>query len=220
MKNKEVVSRIKNQLNLLTKDQQVNDRFILFTAQNIATTFISQKLKEMSLFREFNLYKEVPCIDMEKVDTKLCGIFEFSNCSTLIKSKKKIPNLIYSRLGSSIKEVTSIDSDFKFYPSTISDYRNNSKRKGFKKGNHFYIKDDYLYIPDVSLKKINILILSLDHYELDQVSECCDNCQSAWDYDFITPSKLLEPIIESTVNQLIITKQIPKDENPNLSSTS
>lgn len=218
--NSEVVSRIKNQLRFLTKDDQINDRFILYTAKNIATTYISQRLKDMSLYREYNLFYPIDCVEMEKVSQKYCNIFEFKSCEKLIKSKKKLPELIYSRLGSSLKEVTSVDNKYLFKQSTIAQYRRDLKRKGYEKGKHFYIIDGYLYIPDVKLKKVNLLILTLDLYDANEISTCSENCMSAWDYNFVCPDKILEQVIRDTVQQLTITKQVKDDENPNLSNLS
>lgn len=216
--NSEIVSRVKNQLKFLTKDDNINDRFILYTARNIATTYISQRLKDMSLYREYNLFEYIECVELEKVRPYYCNIFEFKSCEKLVKSKKKIPNLIYSRLGSSLKEVSSVDNKYTFKQSTLSQYRRNIKRKGFVKGENFYILDDYLYIPDVNVKKVNLLVLALDLYDLNQLSSCNEDCMSAWDYKFVCPDKLLEQVIRDTVQQLTITKQIREDENPNLNS--
>lgn len=219
-KNKEIVSRVKNQLEFLTKDDSINDRFILHTAQNIATTYISQKLREMSLGRESNLYKDITCIDMESVDPMLCGLFEFKSCENVMRSKKKLPELVYSKLGSSIRYVTDMSGDAVFKEITPSQYRRNKKRISNSNQNYYYIKDNYPYLLDSNVKKINIDVLALDQYDLNEISECSDKCQSAWDYDFICPAKLLENVIEGTINQLSMKKQIVQDDNPNLSVRS
>ena len=43
---KQIVSRIKNQFRLTSKDTELRDRFILFTAQNIAESYISKRLND------------------------------------------------------------------------------------------------------------------------------------------------------------------------------
>ncbi len=45
-----------------------------------------------------------------------------------------------------------------------------------------------------------------------------NDCRSAWDYDFVITSELLEQVIRETISQVTVTIQIPEDENPNLDS--
>lgn len=89
IKNKEFASRVKNQLNMISKDMDVNARFILHTGQNIAESYISLRLRSRQLYRQDNLYSPLKCVEMEEVDTYLCDIVEFRSCNKLMKSKKK-----------------------------------------------------------------------------------------------------------------------------------
>lgn len=219
-KNKEIVSRVKNQLEFLTKDDSTSDRFILHTARNIATTYISQKLREMTLGRESNLYREVSCVELEKIDPVLCGLFEFKSCESIMKTKKRLPDLINSKLGSSVRYVTDMLGDAVFKEITPAQYRRNKNRISKSRDNYFYIKDNYVYLLDSNVKMINIDTLVLDLYDLNLLSECSESCLSAWDYDFVCPDKLLESVIEATISQLSVKKQIVEDDNPNMSVRS
>ena len=217
--NKEIVSRVKNQLRLLTKDSDLNDRYILFTAQNIAESYLSKRARNRSLFRQTNLYKTVSCVEMISVDTFSCDIVEFKSCKKLRRSKKKLPKLIYSRYGGSIKEVTTIDGSVEFKPSTTAQYRRDSKRLRLGDYKFFYIQDDYLWIPDSEIEAVNIYVLALDLFDLEEMSECSSfdgNCQSAWEFEFVINSDLLEQVIRETIEQVSVPVQIPEDEKPNL----
>ena len=215
--NREAVDRVKNQFNLVSKDTKKSDRFILFTAKNIAESYISKRLNDKRLFRQDNLYTEITCIEMESIDVYKCDLVEFRSCNKLVKSKLKLPSLVYSKLGNTVKEVTSIDGKYLFKPNTISQYRRDSKRKQSKNlPKHFYVKDGYLYIPDSELKTVNIYVLSLDLYESEEISSCREGCKSAWDYEFVAPSDLLEQILRETASIIQPSVQLPVDENPNL----
>lgn len=217
MKNKQVVSRIKNQFNLVSKDTQKSDRFILFTAKNIAESYISKRLSDKRLFRQDNLYTEITCIEMESINIYECEFIEFRSCDKLVKSKLKLPSLVYSKLGNTIKEVTSIDGKYLFKPNTIAQYRRDSKRKQSKNlPKYFYIKDGYLYLPDSEVKMVNIYVLSLDLYDSEENSTCKKGCKSAWDYEFIAPSDLLEQILRETASIIQTPVQLPVDENQNM----
>lgn len=217
MTNRQITSRIKNQLRLLTKDSNLNDRFLLHTAQNISESYLSKRARSRQLFRQSNLYKSVSCVELDSIDTYKCDIVEFKTCNKIMKSKKKLPKLIYSRYGGSIKDVNAIDGVFDFKPSTIDQYRRDSKRVKSPDHKFFYVKDDYLWIPDSDVEVVEMYILTLDHYDLNEIYNCSGNkCKSAWEYDFIAPSDLLEQIIRETVQQVSVTIQIPQDENPNM----
>lgn len=213
----EITSRILNVLKATSKDSYIPRRLVLATAQSKAKFLISQKLNDMSLYREMNLYKEISCVEMISDDVVKCPIAEFRSCRSLMRSKKRLPELIYSRFGSSLKEVTSVDNIYTFYSTTPSQWRQNKKRSIQIKKDYFYIQDGYLYLPESSVESVNLLILTQDLYELEQCSECSTNrCKSAWEYEFVCPDKLLEAVIQETIKELSITKQIQEDINPNL----
>lgn len=215
--NKQAVARIKNQFNFVSKDTEKSDRFILFTAKNIAESYISKRLNDKRLFRQDNLYTEITCIEMEGINTYKCDLVEFRSCDKLVKSKLKLPSLVYSKLGNTVKEVTSIDGRYLFKPNTISQYRRDSKRRQPKNSpKYFYVKDGYLYIPESEIKTVNIYVLSLDLYDSEETSSCKNGCKSAWDYEFIAPSDLLEQILRETASIIQTSSQVPEDESPNL----
>lgn len=199
----------------------ISRRFILKVGQEKAKFFISQKAGENSIYRESNLFSSLNCFELKKVDIIDCPIIEFRTCKQLMRSKKRLPELIYSKFGSSIKEVTSLDGEYLIRPITLSQYRLNKQRKETSKELYFYIKDDYLYIPDTEVEVVNISLITLDLFDLDEVSSCKEgNCKSAWDYEFICSDKLMEVVISETIKEVAISKQVQEDQNPNLNEGS
>ena len=223
MNNGELVSRISNQLRLITKDDYINDRFVLSVAQSIATKFITQKIQRHSIDRDMSLYKEVKCIEFEPENVFKCKYVEFKSCNELSKSKKTITELglVYTRYGSSIKELYSIDRQSTiFTESTLYQLRINSEREGNKVGKEkFYILDGYIYIPK-EIRTLSGIVLAIDQYELDEVCGCSEGCESAWDKEFICPDSMLEDVIGYTIQNILQTKQIPEDEKPDLNNNS
>lgn len=213
----EFVSIVENTLKGNSKDGRISRRYILSLGYSTAKFLISQKLSDMSLYKEDNIYTTVNCVELIDVDKISCPIFEFRTCQELKRSKKKLPELIYSRHGHSIKEVTALDEQYIFKPSTVSQYRRNKNRSQKSKDLYFYVKDGYLYIPDSQIKLVDIYILTQDLYELEQCSECSGkNCQSAWEYEFVCPDKLLDVVVQETLKKVGVSKSIPEDVNPNL----
>lgn len=220
MKNEELVSRISNQLRMITKDDYISDRFVLYTAKSIARKFITQKIQRRSIDRDLSLYTEVKCIEFEPVNSFSCEYVEFRSCENLSKSTKKFSDLIYTRYGSSIKELYSIDRRVSFTESTLYQLRTNSERENNNlEGNKFYIIDDYIYVPD-EIESLSGLFLVLDLYDLEENCGCTESCESAWEKEFICPDSMLEDVISYSVQSLSITKQIPEDESPNLNNNN
>jgi hypothetical protein len=221
MNNREFVSRVLNGLKSLSKDSMISRRFILKVGQEKAKFFISQKAGENSIYREDNLLSSLNCFELKKIDIIDCPIIEFRTCKQLMQSKKKLPELIYSKFGSSIKEVTSLDGEHLIKPITLAQYRLNKQRKDASKDLYFYIKDNYLYIPDTEVEIVNVSLITLDLFDLDELSSCKEsNCKSAWDYDFICSDKLMEVVISETIKEVVLSKQVQEDQNPNLNEGS
>ena len=126
---------------------------------------------------------------------------------------------MFTRYGSSIKELYTIDRSKNFTESTLYQLRNDSNRAGSEgmQDNKFYLLDGYIYVPDC-VEALSGLVLSLDHFELDESCGCTENCDSVWDHDFVAPDSMLEDIIGYAIQNISMTKNIAPDEKPDLSN--
>ena len=214
---REIVSRIENSLNSLTKDTFIPRRYILSVFKSKAEFFMAQKLFDKTLFRETSLFKWVNCVQMVEEDIIKCGKLEFKRCKSLMKSKKKLPKVLWSKYGSSVILVTTIDGEKEYKLISQVDYMNLLKRPNSEKfiGKFAIIIDDYLYLPDSEIKMVNILIYTLDE-KADDLSDCkeCDDCESYWDKEVLISDKIREVVIQETLKEVSMRLQIPKDENP------
>lgn len=222
MTNAELISRITNGFKLLNKDGKLSKRYILNVAEKNAEFLISHKLRDKSLFRETNVYSSISCFELESKDVYSCGVIEFQSCNKVMRSKKKLPNLIFSRYGGSVRQVTPIDfmSDEEFIPSTLAQYKRNRRRLNLQEDSKsFYLKDGYIYIPEEDIRAIALEVIVVNTFKLTELdSENQKDCRSAWDYEFKIPTKLLDPLIKMTREELQMPVQIPEDENPNMDS--
>jgi hypothetical protein len=217
--NSEFTSRVLNGLNSLSKDDKISRRYILHVGKQKSMFYISQKLNDRSLFREDNIYTTLDCFEVERIESVKCDIIEFRQCKSIMKSKKKLPKLIYSRYGNTLKEVTTIDGEKEFKPTTPSQYRRDKNRVSGTDYINYYVKDGYLYLLDTEIQIVNLYLLTVETADLDNASSCSTpGCKSLWEYDFIIPDKLEELIIAETVKEIAMKKQLPADENPNLNN--
>lgn len=222
MTNLEFVSRVGNSLRAINKDAHISRRYILKVGRNKSKFLISQKLRDRTLYKESNIVSYIECFELQPITTFDCGIVEFKNCKNLMKSTKKLPELIYSRYGSSIVEVTSIDGEVEFSRTTPRKYRNDSKRIHTKylTTKFFYEKDSYLYLPDSRVEMVGVGLITLETEKLEAVSACNESGDCAisiWDREFIVSDKLDEVVISETVKEIAGTyMQITPDTNPNM----
>lgn len=215
---KEIVSKATNILKLNNKDSIISRRFILKVFKDVATTLISQKLLDRTITSETSLYTTIPCFEFKKIETKECGNIEFRYCKTLMKSKKPLPKLVFSRLGASVKEIVSLDGNYRFVFLDKGQYQINKNRK-YSIKNEVYIyldSDNHLYIPDNEIYTVDLTLLTLFPEDSKKCSSCSEeDCSSIWNNEFKCPDKLLEVVFQQGMQLLTVNKQIREDENPN-----
>lgn len=219
MTNGEITSEIVNILKTNNKDNRLSRRFILKVLKDTSAFLISQKWGDRSILSETSLYSYIPCFEFEKIETKDCPSLEFRLCKILMKSKKPLPKLIFSRLGSSVKDIVSLDGDFLFTYVDEQQYRRNKKRQ-HKLKNEVYIylgTDNHLYIPNQEIYSLDLTVLTIEPEEADECSACTekDNCKDAWNSPFVVADKLLEAVKDIVLNRLGMTRQIQSDPNLN-----
>lgn len=220
MNQAEIVSKLTNTLRLMNVGQRIPRRFVLKVVKDISKNLLSQKLLDRTISLESNLYTQVKCLEFTKVESVDCPMIEFRRCGILMKSKNKLPELVFSRLGSSIREVTNIDDTLQFTVTNPSQYRRDKDRK-YKMNNQLVVylgTDMHLYIPDDEVYSLNLDLLTMNVHEADAISNCkkCDKCKSAWDYPFICSDKLETVVYKEALNILASTyKAIMPDTNPN-----
>lgn len=218
MTKREFVSKVINALKLNNRDEHVSRRFILSIAKGISKTLISQKLLDRTISQELNLYTTVPCFEFEQIEAKRCPLIEFKMCQVLMKSKKPLPEPVFSRLGASIKDIVSLDGNFRFTYLDKGQYQRNKKRQHSLKGEvYVYLDTDmHLYIPDEEIYSIDLTILTMDTEDVEDCSACSkEKCRSNWDSDFVIVDKLAESVFSETLKSVGLSKTIQNDQNPN-----
>ena len=217
MTKKKIVDRIKTELRRLSKDRWMSNRFILSVLENKMSFLLSQKLRDRTLYRESNLYSQIGCFEFEKIDRIKCDIIEFRTCQKIMKSKHKLPELLYSRFGDSIKIVSNLDQTETLQKTIPTDYIRNKKRKQNYNPPAYYERGGYLYLLNTQMEAAFIELLTLDTETAENLDCDCEKnpCKSALEYNFIGSDKLIEPVIQQTLQELAQTYlQIPTDEKP------
>jgi hypothetical protein len=219
--NREFVSRVVNNLKALNKDDHISRRFILHTGKVKSAFLMSQKLDEMTLFREDGILSNIKCFPMENVKSIDCCVAEFKYCRSVMQSVSKIPDGIFGKNGAGIVMVTTIDGSQKLDYISPRAYIDLKKRKYvINKNNYYTIADGRLILPDSEFEMLNISMFTLNKWEIDEVSDCSDEatvCKSRWDYEFVCPDRFLDLVAKDTLQEIAsIYRTSIADENPNM----
>ena len=208
----EAVSRVINTYNSLNKDQHISRRYVLHLIQNKKLLIVSRKLRDFSLLDQEKVLRYIDCFELEPEDTKKCHI-NVNNCQHLMKSKEQIPDLHYSRLGSSLIRVETLDGQKIDNVKSKKSYFNRPFTSDKTVG--YYVKDSYLYIVNQPLKMVNLALIPVKEEDLDKENK---ECKSLWDYSLNLPDDISEAVIMEVYKDLGIHKQIPADPNPNMNA--
>ena len=221
--NKEFVSRIINDLKANTKDGRISRRHVLHIGKQKAGFLIAQKWDEMTLGKEEDLITHIDCLEFESLDVKRCDIFEFRRCDSLMRSVKKIPELIFGKNGPAILQITTVDGQGDYDYITPREYnRLQSRKYVIRDSKYFYVKDGYLYLPNSTTELLDISIITLDKKKSEDCSTCEDKdkeskCKSIWDYEFVCPERFYDIVARDTLQELAsVWRTSPKDEKPNM----
>ncbi len=226
MTNGEVVSRVLNNLNSLTKDDHISRRFILATARNATENIIRTLSERGALLKDSDLFQYINCFPLMRDDVISCGIDQFKRCAILLRSVNQVPKLISDRFGDGVVSVKTIDDRtiFNRVPLEKYSYLSQLKVPKWLSKKYFYVKDRYIYLPDpisdTELEAVNIVLFTLYSEKVDELSNCptCPACESAWDKKFVCPSGYEDVVIQQTLGLVGKAKAISKDENPNLNA--
>jgi hypothetical protein len=217
MNNGEAVSKVITSLRALSIDVRIPRRYVLKILRDTSKNLIAQKNLDRTIDLDTNLISEIIGLEFEKVDTITTNIITFKRCKTLMKSKKKLPELIFSRLGSSIREITSVDDNTRIKITSLEKYRRDQLRK-YKVNNEVFAYIDsegFVFIPDHEILAVNVRLVTMNTEDVDEVNGVT-NCKSGWDFSFTTPDKLEKTVFEETLRVIMGTyKQIRPDINPN-----
>jgi len=217
MTNREFVSKVRHTLKTLNIDERMSNRFILQVGRDYVQNILANR-PLTDILRDNSFSTLLECFPMEKIDTvKCCDVIEFRTCQTVMKSKKKIPDLFNSKIGLSVISVINIDRTIEYQPlRNIKDFINESKRMFGKHSKYYYITNGYLYVLNSETELVHIEGLFIDEKQVKEASDCtdCPACTKILDMEFKCPAKFLSVIHEQVANTLRLSRTIIEDENP------
>lgn len=211
-----LVSLVRADIDRFGPDRHISDRHILATLLDIINKYNSQQITQRQISGVDQVFTLIECLEMEEVPLNSCCDIE-SDCM-IAKSKKKLPLLVDSRYGLSIRSVKSGDGKVKFnILNTPERYANTLALNPKQRKPYFFMKDGYLYItdPDVEIVKMSAMFQDL----VDPSDFECGDCKpkgckkNPLDLEIKYLPKLKSDIVSAAFQKLITKQSIPSERN-------
>lgn len=220
MTNREFVGQILSDFKSVSKDTYIPRRYILREARTIVTTYMAQRLDNNTLYNAYDIIQTIDCLKLKKEDVIKCGVVEFNNCNSLMKSEKELKGILTGRVGVSIFSVSSIDDGYEFRYVTPKGFKNKKRNKYIRDLEKYYtVKNGYLYLLNSEVEAVRVELISLEESSIED----CDcnkegkSCKTIWEDAFVCPDNILSLVKEGVLKSIASFRmRISKDENPDL----
>lgn len=222
--NRAFVTTVLESFKLSTKDSAPNREEILFRGITAAKYLITQKLAEGSLSNDDSILTSISCFELESVDSVQCQNIAFNICQSIMRSTKKLPEILTGKTGPKISVIDLGGETYDYIaPDKYLEKQRNKRLSPLKKKSYFSIDDNHLILPNSMVESVNVKILTLYPYQTAGYSSCGkqDCCKSNWDYPFVCPDTLEDAVVKMVQQSYAqFTARSIEDENANLDSNS
>lgn len=211
--NRKICSDIVGYLKANNIDERIPYRLILSTLKDTANLLIKQDSDSRRLFKQANLWKPIPCLELEEIPLIDCPVD--ISCKTIKRSKDKLPEFYTATYGSLLK-ISNVDGSGSYTETTFEAYNDQINRR-FKNSNisYFLIINNYLYVPDTTIEAVRVSGFFRD----DAALICGNSCIKPLDLEFNCPDYLVTVVKQETQKQLLQRfRQI--DEKPDNDTNS
>lgn len=223
MKNREIISEVRNSLRAASLDDWIPGKFIYFKLKGLAALFIKREADEKRLFRYTELWATIKCLEMVEDDLVNCCDITIPNCTKVMRSKEKLPEIYSTRYGY-LLNVTSVDYDKDYIPVTPQQYKYTKSREfNDTRKRYYWLENGYLIIPDSMVSVVTVKAMFTNKAEALKLN-MCDNaettdCPNFMDQEFVAPEHLLQDIKNAAVLDILGTnRRMQQDELSNLNS--
>lgn len=203
-------------------DVRLSYRIIYNKMVTVKAVLLSQIMNKGQKVSDRNM-DFIECVPLEKAEPYECPCAPPSGC-LILKSKCKLPRPVSNKNGDYITSVSSIDG-FTFYDRTTWEgkkSKQHSKYTGTKPD--YFFKNDYIYITtkDLLLKAVTVsgIFDDITKYDCSFCDECdndliTDDCTAIVDKEFKIESRLLDPLVDLAVAELIGKWKSDKEDERN-----
>lgn len=209
MTKREIISLVRNELNTITLDDRISNRYIYSKIISYADIIIKRESDTRRLFNSTNIFLVDEFFKLKESKLINCTTVYIPNCTTVMKSVNKLPTF-YSSIYGNLLIISTLDESNRFEQTTPENYKNISNREFKPKTGYYWISDGYLIIPNSEVEAVKLRWV--DKKEVNQVTSL--------DEKIGMPEWLISDVIRMVVVDIRNMRSITKDENPDMNLNS
>lgn len=206
---REIISLVRNEMNSITLDDRISNRFIFNKIIVYTEIILKRESDSRRLFNSTDIFTTLDCFDLKETSIASCTNIYLPKCKTFMRSILPIP-AFYSSIYGNLLIVQAIDGSNRFEQTTPENYKNISSREFKPKTGYYWINNNHLILPDSEVETV-----SLRYIPKISVNSC-----TGLDQQTGIPAWLITDIIKYVIQDLRNMKSIVKDENPDLNSNT
>lgn len=209
---RESISRIRNVFKLVTEDAFLTDRFIYSLLLKHSKALMKRDDVVKSIMQVDTLFETLPYVELVEVDRIEAGCAGIKSGCQIMRTEKKLPELMTDSDGPIFRTIASIDGQDIMQQCRSAVYVSMSKSTSFKynQTKYYWYKNGYLYFPNIDWDAV-----SIEGMFEDTIEGFCNiddkNCQKAQDRTFTAPDYLFTEIEQLTQQELMTLGKIPPD---------
>lgn len=215
---REIISEVRNNTRAVSQDMWIPSKYIHSKLKGFASLFIKREADDKRLYKYTDLWSTIECLELEEVDLISCCDLNIPNCTKVMKSKIKIPEVYSTRFGY-LLNISSIDYNRDYLQTTPQQYKYTKSREFQDKSKrYFWIENGYIIVPDSMVTRIRVKGMFTNKAKVLALNCGTDSlpCTNLLDEDFVAPEHLLQDIKTATTNDILKTfRSIQPDEMPN-----
>lgn len=216
---RQIISDVRQDLNSVNLDDWIPAKYIHHKLLDTAKLFMKREADDRRFYLYPNIWFPIT-MEMEQSSLINCSDIAIPQCTSVMKSKLKLPGIYTTRYGY-LMNVASLEYGIQYIPTTPLLYSKYKKsRYQNPKYKYFWINNGYIIIPDSFVEAVEVRAIFYNKAEaakLDQCNNDKSNCKLMLDYEFTVPGHLLADVRKATVIELAqIRKAIIPSEWPHL----
>jgi hypothetical protein len=212
----EVISRLRNSLNEVTGDSRFSNRYLWNVFLTASKDLIKQDADRGRIYSQANIWDTI-CIKMEPVSSSLCDCICFPGECTVYRSKDKLPKFVESTDGFIYRFIGTPDLSKTF--TLVSPFQYSVKRDiKYNKEKYVFLHNGYVFTPSHTYPQLLISGIfegDTNMFKCDGSEASVGHCYHALAQNISLNDYLVRTAIGMSLQELMGSKQIPKDELTN-----
>lgn len=207
---REAISRVKNSLKSIKRDERISNQYVYSVLNSVAQLLIKQGSRNKKLFQNLTNLTIYDCIELEDVSLTSCSPIIISSCNRVKQSVFTFPSPFYSFTNKPIIYVSGIDDSEEMILITPFEYAQYKKGEFKGKKKYYWYENNKIIVPDSELEFIKVR----GYFQEDMKYE-----KTFLDQTFNIPEYLQKDLFKLALEEIFtFNKRINSDDNTNLNN--